>query len=89
MYGQLTWNIPDEKNEGYIEDLSSGYVLGINKNNGNIELEEKNKPIDDRQIWKRSEKDPAGWYEFSNKQETRKLLSAHIFLNQVYLKGKN
>ena len=86
VHGEKIWQIPDEKEEGFVEDADSGYVLGVNVNSNQVELEKKRDPKDDRQIWKRSQDDPAGWFELKNKH-ARKILSAHSYLYKVEVKG--
>ena len=63
-----TWKYSDKKwyinEEGFIEDQDSSEVLGIDGTG--VTLEEKMEPINDLQIWTKSEPDKRGWFRFQN-----------------------
>ena len=84
-HAKKTWNIPKEKEWGFIEHQESGMVLGSATNNGEINLEEKLDPDDEKQLWYRTRGDTAGWFELK-KKNTRKVLSAQR--SRVILDGR-
>ena len=56
----LSWILPKEGTEGYIEDQTSGKVLAFQENE--VILEDKENPISDKQKWNRGISDENGWF---------------------------
>ena len=68
-----SWNIPNEGQEGVIENQKTGQVLSLPSDANRVKLSDKTQC--GHETWSRSTADVNGWFKLTN-LETKKVLTA-------------